>query len=155
MTEAPKKKRKLKYRPRTLAEVEEQQQIDGLRDAVYEAHKSNPVRLLAYLRSHFPLGHLEPYRHELAYLIERFIQPKRHGQRGKAVPTARSDMQARFIGRCRSRLKSMRARNGGRAPRGAIEQVINKVAAQMDNNDEFEGQEIDFEAAREALLKNR
>jgi hypothetical protein len=156
MTAAPKKiRKKFSYRPRTLADVEEQQQIHGLRDAVYEAHKGDAKALLAFLRSDLSLSHLEEYRHKLADLIGRFVQQKRHGQRGRAVPTAKGEMQARFVARCRSRLKSIRAQNGGKTPRGAIKQVVDEVATAMQDNDAFEDQSIDCEAARQSLLKQR
>jgi hypothetical protein len=156
MTEAPKKTRKkFSYRPRRLADVEQQQQIYGLRDAIYKAHKGDATELLAFLRSDLSMSHLEEYRRNLADLIGRFIQQKGHGQRGRAVPTAKGDMQAQFVARCRRRLKSIRAQSGGKTPRGAIKQVMDEIGTAMQDNDAFEDQSIDWEAARQSLLKQR
>jgi hypothetical protein len=151
MTNAPGKARKFSYRRRTSAEVEKKLQIMGLGDAIYEAHKRSPEKLLAYLRSNLPLSHLEPYRDELADLIERFIKRKKRGQRGKAVPTAKGDMQALFVARCHGLLKRVRAKNGGKAPKGAIDRVMDEVGM----SGEFDGEDIDLEAAGKALRKQR
>lgn len=61
-----------------------------LEDVVYTAFKGKARRLIRYLRSDLPFEELEQYRELLADLIERKVQRKGRGQRGKAVPTLKA-----------------------------------------------------------------
>ena len=153
MREGKPDRRSFIYRPRTGDDVRKHLQVGRLSEAIYRAHKRDAVQLIAFLRSDLPLSQLDEHRHMLADLLERFIQSKPRGRRGKSIPTAMGDMQALFVARCRRRLKRIRTRAGGKLPRGTIAKVMDEVAALMAEEGDVEG--IDGDAAYQALLKQR
>jgi hypothetical protein len=127
---------------------------------IYDAYYYHDTKELCdYLRSpDLPLD--EEKRRELADLIDRRIHRRKQGKGGKpgrkpgsipAKPGVFTTNDA--VAFARGRLKWIRARNGGRVPRGTLEKLIEEVCKDFG----YEGYKVhvDLEKALRDLRRGR
>jgi hypothetical protein len=143
------------YRPRSLAQVQRRLAIYGWDEGLHQAYKGDAEALCNYLRSpDLPLD--ERKRDELADLIDRRIQRKQgKGRKPGVIPSGSpGTMSTRdVVAVARGRLKSIKARNGGRAPRGIYKQVLEEVCRYY--GDEGFNVDVNLDEALDALRRGR
>jgi hypothetical protein len=95
-------------------------------EVLYQAYKKETVKLCDYLRSDLPLD--ERKRGELADLIERRIQHQsRRGRKPGTIPSPHEITQGDVIYYARKVLQAIRAENGGKVPRGGLQEALKLV----------------------------
>jgi hypothetical protein len=148
--------RSFKYTPLRYETVEREIREGEFPEAVNKAYKGDTKQLCDYLREADRLR-LRVDHAALADLIEWGLQNKRRGRpRGPSpVSTARSELHAELVGGARMQLKYMRAQNGGRAPWGAYEVAVKKMAEALAEDGSYRIEECDIEAAVQKLRKGR
>jgi hypothetical protein len=145
------------YRPIPPELVTRRLAIYGWPKGIYQAYKYDTKALCKYLRSHdLPLN--EEKRDDLADLIERRIQRKQGKGRKPGVIPRNPDLRDAMstgdvVAHAKTRLKRIRARNGGRAPKGSYKQVIEDVCRDLAD----QGLEVDadFDKALADLRRGR
>jgi hypothetical protein len=139
------------YRPRTEEQIRRHLAIANWAHGIYQAYKNDTKALCEYLRSSdLPLD--EQKRDDLADLIERRIQLKPgKGRKSGVIPSFPGTITTRdVVAAAKRRLKWIRMRNGGRAPRGSFKQVLEDVC--RDYGDDY-NVDVDFDKALNALSR--
>jgi hypothetical protein len=140
------------YHTRTREQLLRHIAIGNWDDWIYQAYKKDTKGLCDYLRDpDLPLD--EKKREALADLIEQRIQRKEgKGRKPGAAPSAPGKLTTGdVVAAARVRLKRIKARNGGRAPRGSYKQVLEDLCRFY--GDEGYNVDINFEKAIDDLSR--